>query len=486
MTAVYPRFVRALEDPTPLPRGARVRLAISGGPDSTALLVLFARLRERRRPDLVLSAGHIHHGLRGAEADADERACRALAARFGFHFVTAHVDVPSLARARRESFETAARAARLGFFRAWAEADRLDALATGHTADDQAETVLGNLLRGTGVRGLCGMAAIRPLAPGGATLLLRPLLEIERRELLALLAHAGIDAREDATNRDLSHRRNRLRHDLIPRLERDYNPRVRRILRGLAGDARRLDSLVRARTAAILATVEYGPSLARLSLAALRPLGDDPALLGPVLHEIWTRAAVERAGTESCGLTRDHHRAWCHLVRRGSDGAAYCLPGGWRLERAADWIYLIQVEAAPPPPDCPVRGEGATPLPWIGAEVRFARETGLPRDPAACILPADWLAPGAVVRTARTGDRIATRAGHQDVMDLMRARGVPDSLRRRMPLLESGGEPRWVPGLRRSDRGAAGAQRVSASLRVDPGHSPGAFLLASLLARGRP
>ncbi len=495
MERIYPRFVRTLEEACALPPRSKVRLAISGGPDSTALLLLFVRYRERRRPDLVLSAGHVHHGARGEEADGDEAFCRELAARHALPFGSARIDAPRLARERGISFESAARGERLHTFQRWAEANALDSVATGHTAGDQVETVLGNLLRGSGVRGLGGMEVVRPLCEGRRVLLIKPLLHVERPEVERFLAQEGIEPRRDSTNAERTFRRNRIRHDLLPLLERDYNPAVRRALLGLASEARALEAYCERRIAPLLAAVEYGPALACLELRRLAELEAEPALLAPILDAMWAEAAVARAGTSSNGLTRSHHEAWCALASGATSGASCCLPAGWRLERAGGWIYLLRAGSSAPPLGSRLEPIGATPLPWLGAELRMETDPGAPHAagavqlPAvqlpAVRLPAAWLRAGASVRPARRGDRIATEVGHQDVMELMRGRGIPQTVRESYPLLDSAGEPRWIPGLRSAWAGDAGGATLCASLSVDATHSPAAFLLARFLRGDR-
>lgn len=207
--------------------GQRLALAVSGGSDSLALLLLLRRHAERRR--LQLSVAHYHHGLR-PDADADAEFAAAWARRLALPFWLCRA---TALRPEMPNLEAAARHRRYRFFsRLLALAPPTpDAVATGHTADDQAETVLLRLLRGTGPSGLC---AIQPLLRAGRGRILRPLLPFHRDELQAWLRAEGVSWREDASNRDPRRRRNRIRHELLPALERDYNPRLRRRLAALA------------------------------------------------------------------------------------------------------------------------------------------------------------------------------------------------------------------------------------------------------------
>jgi tRNA(Ile)-lysidine synthase len=204
-----------------LRRGERVLVALSGGSDSVALLFL---LRELASAGELSIAGiaHLNHGLRN-EANDDEQFCRALAATCELPFRSDLVDVRRRAADQRTSLEDAGRRARYEFFARVADELGADVVATGHTRNDQAETVLLRLLRGAGPRGLAG---IHPRS--GRTI--RPLLDIDRAELKGYLAELAEPFRDDSSNEDVAIPRNRIRHELLPLLERDFSPGVVGIL----------------------------------------------------------------------------------------------------------------------------------------------------------------------------------------------------------------------------------------------------------------
>jgi len=203
-------------------RGQRLLVALSGGADSVALL-LIARELERDGDLVVAGAAHLNHLLRGADADEDQRFCEALAARLGVRFLSERVDVAAIAKGQRRSVEDAARAARYAFFERAADACDADVIATAHTKDDQAETFLLRLLRGAGSRGLAG---IYPRTGR----VIRPLIDVERATLRAYLAVHAQPFREDASNADVSIPRNRVRHELLPLLESRFSPAVADVL----------------------------------------------------------------------------------------------------------------------------------------------------------------------------------------------------------------------------------------------------------------
>ena len=223
--------------------GMRLAVGLSGGADSVALV---RALAERSGElGLVLHAAHLHHGLRGAEADGDLEFCRELAAKLGLPFHEERVDAAAEARADRksgkpaETIEEAARRLRYSWFRQLLSkspphAVVLDAVATAHTLDDQAETVLAKFLRGAWTEGLAGIA---PKLKNPEGTILRPLLAVTRAEIEAYLHGLGQEWREDSSNRHLTFTRNRIRHELLPLLE-GWNPRLREHLAQMAELAR--------------------------------------------------------------------------------------------------------------------------------------------------------------------------------------------------------------------------------------------------------
>lgn len=196
-----------------------VLVAVSGGPDSVALLRALAAIRTPGPGQIV--AGHFNHRLRGQQSDSDEAFVRELCCSIGIACEVGHANDAAVSGTTSEA---AARSGRHGFFVATAGRCGARYVVTGHTADDQAETILQRVLRGTSLAGLAGMRQARPLLPG--VTLLRPLLSVRRAELLEYLSEVGQDFREDASNRDCRFTRNRLRHELLPQLAEHYNPRI--------------------------------------------------------------------------------------------------------------------------------------------------------------------------------------------------------------------------------------------------------------------
>lgn len=216
--------------------GMRLAVAVSGGADSVALLR--ALLDAAPEIGLVLSVAHVHHGIRGSEADDDAEFVAALAAEHGLAFHRRDVDAPAAARENRETLEEAARNLRYEWFSELLAGGKVDAVATAHTLDDQAETVLHKLLRGAWTEGLSGIFPVVE-RPGGV--IVRPFLGVRREEIEAWLSRIGQSWKEDSTNADIGYTRNRLRRELIPALAA-LNPQVRSHLANLATLARDEDA----------------------------------------------------------------------------------------------------------------------------------------------------------------------------------------------------------------------------------------------------
>ena len=247
----YRRWRLAVDRARLFEPGDRVGVAVSGGPDS--MLLLDFMVEYAREASLTLAVAHFNHHLRGAESDEDEDFVRARAQQLKVDFLCSGAQVAEVARQRKANVESVARELRYRFFRSLLTGCNLDRVATAHTANDQAETVLLRLLRGTGTRGLGGIYPV-VVVPGGQVV--RPFLSLTRAEVEAEAARRGLVFRTDATNLNNSLARNRIRQEVLPLLAREFNPNVVRTLSGFADRARSdedfLDTLARQRATELL------------------------------------------------------------------------------------------------------------------------------------------------------------------------------------------------------------------------------------------
>jgi tRNA(Ile)-lysidine synthase len=329
--------------------GDRVGIGVSGGADSVAMLRIFAELRTNL--GITILVLHFNHQLRGTEADEDERFVKTLAQEFHLDFESGRADVAGEARLHGWNMEDAARRLRYQFFASVAEARGLNRVAVAHTANDQAETVLSHLLRGTGLTGLAG---IYPAAGS----IIRPLLELGREELRGLLSDLGQPWREDTTNQDTSRTRARIRHQLIPLLLRDFDPAVVTRLSRLAKHARedetfwrsledeRFHALVtRESSAAISLSITDLLSPLRFMIPADRfPVADSQSSSVPTMA--LTRRLVRRIFAELRGsreqLTSRHVDGVVDLAAKSQSGARIDLPGVC-VERIFDRLCFTSV-----------------------------------------------------------------------------------------------------------------------------------------------
>ena len=303
--------------------GERVLVGLSGGADSVALLHLLRAL-EQDGLLTVAGAAHLNHQLRGAEADADEAFCAALARRLGVSFRSERADLPARARAEKRSIEDTARAVRYEFLARAADELGADAVAVAHTRDDQAETFLLRLLRGSGTRGL---AAIYPRAGR----VIRPLLDAGRAELRAYLVSIGETFREDASNADVRIPRNRIRHELIPYLALHVSPGVTDVLARDAALARQDEEFLRDEAINLAAGIVLTDGAVRIDVAGLA--GAPRALSSRVVH-----AALQRlAGSRS--ISFHHVEQVFALADAAGEGGAVSLPGQYAV-RAGGAIVL--------------------------------------------------------------------------------------------------------------------------------------------------
>jgi tRNA(Ile)-lysidine synthase len=313
----------AAEDLLPLRRP--VLVGVSGGSDSVALLHYLAARRTRTRPPgPALVAGHVNHGLRGADADADEAFVRAQCTAWGIPCLVASVEPRARRRARHESLEQAARALRYGALRAMAEEAGAERVAVAHTADDQAETILFRLVRGSGLRGLSGM---RPAGHVHGVTVVRPLLTTTRAQVLDYLTRHGVGHREDGSNETLGPSRNYLRHEILPRLSERLNPSIRDTLLREARLFAEADAYLetRARRALPRILLNREPGKIALDAAQLR-------LYPKVLQKYLLRSALRDLCGEVFDLSFAHVEALLSLL--GSPpGTSVDIPNGVRARR---------------------------------------------------------------------------------------------------------------------------------------------------------
>jgi len=383
---LYPRVLETIERHSMMRPGDYIGIGVSGGADSVALLRLLAELQSQLGVRILVL--HFHHQLRGAEADEDELFVSWLARHLGFEFVSDRADVAGEARRNGWNLEDAARRLRYQFFASVAASRGLGRVAVAHTADDQAETVLAHLLRGTGPAGLAGIYPV-------AGLIIRPLLDIGRDELRNYLLTLNQSWREDATNQDTSRMRARIRHQLLPLLQQDFEPATVALLARLAGLAREEETFWRAlekeRFAALVSREPGGgfslgiadllsplPPLASESRDARRNVGFPQAPVLALTKRLVRRIFFELRGSHQ-QLTARHVEDVLHLATKSQSGSRIALPGVV-VERLFDRLVFSPVSPS-------AGAENISAKHFSGPEFEYTIALPSASEPACIVVP---------------------------------------------------------------------------------------------------
>jgi tRNA(Ile)-lysidine synthase len=444
--------------------GERVGLAVSGGPDSVALLLLFVELREKL--GVVLSVLHFNHKLRGKASDVDGAFVAKLALKHGLEFYSASANVAKKAKAERANLEDAARRARYDYFRSLVDSGACSKIAVAHTADDQAETVLAHLLRGTGLAGLGGIHPV--VGP-----VIRPLLSVRRSELRRFLRARKQAWREDATNRDTKRMRARIRKKLLPLLEKQFQPAIVEHLATLAGLAREdeafLDALAEERLQVLVHTNNETARIAADDL--LEPCRKGAFNTGNTVGAEKTKALstrmvrriVESVKPRAGQLGANHVGAVLDLARCGKSGSSLALPGGVEARKERDALVFHAIESAgarvsrgaPKEYEYKIdiaKGSAKVNVAELGCVFRLRvidwplKRGETSRDGG--VLDRDRLRAPIVLRNWRPGDRLRPQ-GHRSAHKLKRLlneKRVSRWERDGWPVLTSGGVLAWARG----------------------------------------
>ena len=420
--------------------GEHVLVAASGGADSTALLICLKTLAQQAQ--ITLTAAHLNHCIRGSEADADAEFTRQLCDTLEIPFVVETIDVKKLAEGSGENLESCARRARYDFLRRIAQSVNARKIAVGHNRNDQAETAIFRFLRGSGIEGL---SAIRPALPDG---IVRPLINCPRELIRGYLKDKAVEWREDSTNTDLHYARNRIRHELIPYLEKHFNPRA-------------VDTLAR-ETGIARETWDYIETQSRSALEKLRGETEDGISLDiagllslhPALQKQVLRLALKDGFGSTLNIGAEHIENLLKICRKKTGGGEIQLPGGNMGIRSFD--RLILQKNTPKTADdylYPVTIPGELRVPESNtlfrftnirrpADIKMERENRL----QALLDPAS-LPESLTIRSRKPGDRYGG-AGRRKVKKMLIDAKIPSDSRADLPMLAAADTVIWIPGFR--------------------------------------
>ncbi|PKB70541.1 MAG: tRNA lysidine(34) synthetase TilS [SAR202 cluster bacterium Io17-Chloro-G6] len=458
-------------------------VGVSGGPDSTALLHALVALQGIH--GLGLHVGHLNHNFRGQEAEDDALFVEELAQSLGLPVTVAKEDPHEYQRKRGiSSFEQGAREMRYAFLARVSKDANARAVTVGHTADDLAETVMLHVLRGSGLHGLRGMTELCGWpwpGEGNGLALFRPLLRVTKDQTADYVRARGWSFREDSGNYMWRFTRNKVRHDLMPKLAEDYNPQVKNALVRLAhAAAEELD----------FADGELDRVWRQVAVESEDEVRFDRMSLGK-LHPHLQRLALRRAyisvNGDATRLSESHLIAMMNLVQAQQGGRTVDLPGGVIFRREyGDLVLTRSLE-----PDCPYPElDGEYPIqlpveacvetvvtagPWqVTMQIGMASEGHEGDGGWTACLDLRALGEGATVRAWRPGDRIQPLGmrGQKKLQDLFTDLRVPRYWRGRVPLLATAGGIVWVVGHRIADWAKVDTKADGQILRVKFSLSP--------------
>lgn len=322
-----------------------VGVAISGGADSTALLRIVVEIQRDFEGQGTTAAFHVNHHLRGAESDREQQWCEELCDKLGVAFYPLQANVVETARIEGDGCEAAARKQRYALLTAAAMDHGVRYLLTAHTRDDQVETVLFRMIRGTGIRGLGGMAFSRLLSP--SVTLIRPMLQCTREEVLVYLSQLGQDYCIDSSNLDFGFKRNRIRLELLPLLRASYNSSIEEVLIRLAKQAAEFQTEIEARAAALLAGAEFrhrtSSAVQHLQLNVTGLGLHSDVLVREVLRLAWRQARFPEQGMT--------YKSWLmlgKLAKRDAGTTSMHLPGNFRARIEGDLLLVERHECQQP------------------------------------------------------------------------------------------------------------------------------------------
>ncbi len=444
----YGKIKKAIGKYRLLDPGDRVVVAVSGGPDSVCLLsVLRALMKELK---LTLHVAHLDHMFRGQESAAEARFVRELAEKLGVPATIEQFDVPSYCRERGLSPQTGAREVRYAFLERVASTSGASKIALGHTASDQAETLLMRLIRGAGVSGLSGIPLKREK-------IIRPLIEITRDEVLEFLREQDLSFVTDSSNLKPVYTRNRVRLELMPALKK-FNPRVEEALSSAAVVLQDENEAMEAALAGIL------PAVVLREASTVRIRRDAFNALLPALQRRVLRAVMETVPGAGADLSFIQTEEILGFMAEAQTGRSMDLAGRLSLEREYD-SFIFRTGLPPKTFLVALTVPGSTPLPEFSLEVETSvlepaektQETEEKKEGNYLWQAAfdyDKIAPPLVIRNRREGDRFrpAGMVGSKKLQDFFTDEKVPRAKRDAVPLLLTGEDILWVIGMRTDGR----------------------------------
>lgn len=423
--------------------GDRVLAGVSGGADSVCLLLVL--LEYQKKVNFEIKVVHVEHGIRGEASLQDAEYVKNLCGQFGISYECVSRDIPAMAREQKLSTEEAGRIARYQIFEQIRESWGANKIAVAHNQNDQAETILWNLVRGSG---LDGAAGIRPVRDH----IIRPLLECSRMEIEDYLKKRNITWREDATNQELDYTRNVIRNVLLPQMQENLNSGSIQHLAAFGTEMQKnQEFLQKLADRACEKEVILRPGYVKIHLEAFEREDE-------FLQERILRHCLKEAGCGLKDMQRTHIESIRSLAEKQS-GREIALPGGWRARREFRDLILEQhadeAKEEKNEEQFALQIPGETVTPWGTFQVRiFLNENqAIPQKKYTKWLSYDKITTGICLRTRRAGDflTINSQGGRKKLKSYLMEEKIPVGERDQIPLLSMGSEVLWIVGHRISE-----------------------------------
>ncbi len=421
--------------------GEKVIVGVSGGADSLCLLILL--MEYKSQVPFSILAVHIEHGVRGEESLADAAFVKNFCDEHGVECLCESFDVPAIAAEKKISTEEAGRLVRYETFERIKETQKADKIAVAHNMNDQAETMLFHMARGSGLAGAGGIRPVRDY-------LIRPLLCCTRAEIEGYLKEKNQNWCLDRTNGEPDYTRNRIRHQLLPVMEQELNPKVIPHLAQLGWELQKTEDYLEKIAGQL---IKRGTGWQEESV---RCLVQEFRKEDRLIQERAIRICLERAGCGLKDLGRIHVEQILGLFD-GQSGRTVCLPGGWTAERSFEWVRIRKREVEEEDPDAElyfrqisVPGEISCPDGVLKTEPAFFENEIIPRNQYTKWLDYDKIKDNLCLRTRRPGDYLIVdqKGSRKKLKEYMIQEKIPANKRDQVLLVASGQEILWVIGYR--------------------------------------
>ena len=437
------------------PENSAILVGFSGGSDSTALLHLLHKYAQNS--GATIYAAHINHGIRGAEADRDEEFCKRFSESLGIKFFSIRVNVPQIAKNTKESIESAARRIRYEYFDRLMRENNINILATAHNADDNLETILFNIARGTGLGGICGIPDCRPCENGNV---IRPILNMEKKDILAYCQNNSLDYVTDSTNVDTDYSRNKIRAEIIPIMKSINSGAVKnaaRMSENLRADSLCLESMAK------WFLDELGNDY---SVEVEKICGSPPSIVSRALMRLYD--GISNGGT----LEQVHINALRSLAENAVPHSCISLPKSIEGVIENKRLYLRKKVAAPPPTEeyNLALKEGETLISQTNCKIFIGNSHNskfIYKNSILLSIDSDKINGDLFVRSKQSGDKIRMGGMSKSIKKLMCDKKIPLDVRSRIPMICDSNGILAVPFIGIRDGAKYNAKKASENAKTD-------------------